>query len=118
MKHLQTILDLEATGGGDAPYDGYVELNLDIPEVAKFKGDVLMLVIKDSPCGEKFPVALETLHIDMVLDVATKEELDNIGRKWQKGSFGQKIAMKQNVLPKEEVPFDLDRVNGGMKITK
>ena len=118
MRHLQTILDLEVTGGGDVPYEGYVELNLDIPEVAKFKEDVLMLVVKDSPYGEKVPVAIGTLHIDMVLDVAMKGELGNIGRKSQWGSLGWKIAMKQNVLPMEEVPFDLDTVNGGVKITK
>ena len=88
--HLQAILDLEASGGGDVRYDGYVELNLDIPEVAKFKEDVLMLVVKDSPYGEGVPVAIGTLHIDMVLEVATKEELENIGRKWQRGSLGQK----------------------------
>ena len=58
-----------------------MELNLDIPEVAKFKEDVLMLVVDDSPYGEKVPVAIGTLHIDMVLDLATREELDNIGRK-------------------------------------
>ena len=60
VKHLQTILDLEASGGGDVPYDGYVEFNLDIPEVAKFKEDVLMLVVKDSSYGERVPVAIET----------------------------------------------------------
>ena len=58
VKHLQTILDLEATGEGDVFYEGYVELNLDIPEVAKFKEDVLMLVVKDSPYSEKVPVAI------------------------------------------------------------
>ena len=58
VKHLKTILDLEATGGGDIPYEGYVELNLDIPEVAKFKEDVLMLVVKDSPYSKKVPVAI------------------------------------------------------------
>ena len=88
VRHLQTILDLEATGGGDVPYEGYVELNLDIPEVAKFKEDVLMLVVKDSPYCEKVPVAIGTLHIDMVLDVAMKGELENIRRKWQQGSLG------------------------------
>ena len=54
-------------GGGDVPYEGYVELNLDIPEVAKFKEDVLMLVVKDSAYGEKVPVAIGTLHIDIKL---------------------------------------------------
>ena len=95
-----------------------MELNLDIPEVAKFKEDVLMLVVQDSAYGERVPVAIGTLHIDMVLDVVTKEDLENIGRKWQRGDLGRKIAMKQNVLPTEEVPFDLNKVGGSVKITK
>ena len=53
IKQLQTILDLEASGGGEVPYEGYVELNLDIPEVTKFKEDVLMLVAKDSGKGSQ-----------------------------------------------------------------
>ena len=118
IKQLQTILDLEASGGGDVPYEGYVELNLDILEVAKFKEDVLMLVVQESAYGERVPVAIGTLHIGMVLDVATKEELENIGRKWQRGGLGRKIAIKQNVLPIEEVPFDLNKVGGSMKIMK
>ena len=118
IKQLQTTLDLEALGGGDVPYEGYVELNLDIPEVTKFKKDILMLVVQDSACGERVPVAIGTLHIDMVLEVATKEELENIGRKWQRGGLGRIIAMKQNVLPAEEIPFDLDKVGGSVKITK
>ena len=77
-----------------------------------------MLVVNDSPYGEKVPVAIGTLHIDMVLDSATKEELENIGRKWQRGGLGRKIAMKQSVLPMQDVPFDLDSVAGSVKITK
>ena len=92
--------------------------NLDLPEVAKFKEDVLMLVVKDIPYGERVPVAVGTLHIDMVFDAATREELENIGRKWQRRSLGRKIAMKQNVLPTKDCPFDLDTVSGGVKITK
>ena len=95
-----------------------MELNLDIPEVTKFKEDVLMLVVKDSAYGERVPVAIGTLHIDMVLDVATKEEFENIGRRWQRGSLGRKIAMKQNVLPTEEIPFDLDKVEGECESNK
>ena len=34
------------------------------------------------------------------------------------GKLGTKIAMKQNVLPTKDVPFYLDIVNGGVKITK
>ena len=92
IQQLQTILDLEGTGGLDIPYEGYVELNLDIPEVKGFKEDILMLVVKDSEYGKRVPVAIGNLHIDMILDLATKEELENMGRKWQRGSLGRKIT--------------------------
>ena len=77
-----------------------------------------MLVVKDSAYGNKVPVAIGTLHIDMILDVATREELENMGRKWQRGSLGRKITMKQNVLTTKDTPFDLDKVEGKVKITK
>ena len=85
IKQLRTILDLEGTGGVEVPYEGYVELNLDIPEIKGFQEDILMLVVKDSEYGKKVPVAIATLHLDMILDLATKEELENIGRKYQRG---------------------------------
>ena len=75
IQHLHTLLDLEGMGGLEIPYEGYVELNLDIPKVKGFKEDVLMLVVKDSEYGKKVPVAIGTLHIDMILDTATKEKL-------------------------------------------
>ena len=87
-----------------------MELNLDMPEVKGFKEDVLMLVVQDSEYGKRVPVAIGTLHIDMILDTATKEELENMGRKWQRGSLGRKIAMKQNVITKEDTPFELKKV--------
>ena len=45
VKKLETLLDLEPTGGGQVPYDGYVEVRLQIPNVQVFDFDVLMLVI-------------------------------------------------------------------------
>ena len=118
IQHLHTLLDLEGTGGLEIPYEGYVELNLDVPEVKGFKEDVLMLVVKDSEYGKRVPVAIGTLHIDMILDTATKEELKNMGRKWQRGSLGRKITLKQNVITKEDTPFQLSKVGGEVKITK
>ena len=35
VKSLQTILDIEATGGGQVPYHGYVECRLKIPQSRK-----------------------------------------------------------------------------------
>ena len=95
-----------------------MELNLDIPEVRGFKEDVLMLVVKDSEYGKRVPVAIGTLHIDMILETATKEELENMGRKWQRGSLGRKITMKQNVVTKEDTPFELKKIGGEVKVTK
>ena len=95
-----------------------MELNLDIPEVKGFKEDVFMLVVKDSEYGKRVPVAIGTLHIDMILDTETKEVLENMGRKWQRGSLGPKITMKQNILPKEDIPFELGKVEGEVKVTK
>ena len=53
LKSLDTILDIEGTGGGKVPYHGYVECRLNLPQVKKFDQDVLMLdlVIDDSQYG-------------------------------------------------------------------
>ena len=62
IKNLKTVLDLEATGGLQDPYLGYIEMQLKIPEVRTFERDVLMLVVPDSPYCETVPVAHGTLH--------------------------------------------------------
>ena len=48
VKKLETLLDLEPTGGGQVPYNGYMEVRLQIPNVRAFDLDVLMLVIPES----------------------------------------------------------------------
>ena len=45
---------------------GYTECTLEIPEVKGFREDVLLLVVNDTEYGDKVPVLLGTLHIDMV----------------------------------------------------
>ena len=66
-------MDLEATGGLQVPYFGYVEMLLKIPVVRAFERDVLVLVVLDSPYFERVPIALGTLHIDMLIKLATQE---------------------------------------------
>ena len=68
LKPLESVLDIEATGGGKVPYHGYVECRLNLPQVEKFDHDVLMLVIDDSQYGAKVPIQIGTLHIDMAID--------------------------------------------------
>ena len=65
LKPLDSVLDIEGTGGGKVPYHGYVECRLNLPQVEKFDHDVLMLVIDDSQYGARVPIQIGTLHIDM-----------------------------------------------------
>ena len=47
-KQLQSILQIEGSGGLEVPYLGYVEVHLRIQEVKAFDQDVLLLIITDS----------------------------------------------------------------------
>ena len=95
VKSLQTILDIEATGGGQVPYHGYVECRLKIPQVEKFDLDVLMLVIDDSPRGMRVPVQIGTLHIDMALELATEEEKRKLNKQWERAQLTCSLRMAQ-----------------------
>ena len=74
------LLDIEGSAGSDVPYLGYTELRLDIPEIAKFDHDLLMMVYPDSKYSHRVPVIIGTLHIDEALDLATYDELASLSR--------------------------------------
>ena len=40
------------------------------------------VVVGNSEYGKRVPIQIGTLHIDMVLEIATKEELSLLGRTW------------------------------------
>ena len=77
---LNKLLRIEGMGGGKVPYQGYVETLLEIPEIPEFKEQVLMLIIENSKYGERVPIQLGTLHIDLILEKATLEQLEAMGR--------------------------------------
>ena len=83
VQSLQTILNIEGTGGVRVPYYGIVQCQLGLPEVEGFQKDVLMLVIDDSPYGKKVPVQLGTLHIDMILKAAEQSPTAWLGDSWE-----------------------------------
>ena len=112
MHTLKKLLDIEGTEGIRVPYQGYVEVELDIPEVAKFKRDVLLLVIEDSSYGQRVPIQVGTLHIDMILDLASSTELAALGITWERGSLGRRIVGKQL----SDMGFSLDQVKGPIKL--
>ena len=75
IQKLKKLLRIEGTGGGKVPYKVYVEVLLEVPGVQNLKEYILMLVIEDSKYGERVPLQIGTLHIDLILQKATSEEL-------------------------------------------
>ena len=115
VKKLETLLDLEPTGGGQVPYDGYVEVRLQIPNVKAFDLDVLMLVIPESEYSKSVPVTIGTIHIDEIINLITDEELRLANKKWQRGIISRKVAIKS--LQLKENKDVLDKVTGDVKLT-
>ena len=113
VKKLDKLLDIEGTGGSLVPYYGYVELRLKIPQIKKFDLDVLMLVIDDSPYGARVPVQVGTLHIDMMLDLASEEEKRKLNCQSERARMAQNLRMAglQAEIPGKET-FKLQEVKG------
>ena len=68
-------MQIEGSGGLEVPYLGYVEVQLEIPEVKAFNYDVLLLIVPDNAHTQYTPITLGTLHIDMAIKLATKKNL-------------------------------------------
>ena len=94
IKQLDTLLDLEPVGGGQVPYNGYVELRMRVPNVCAFDLDVLMLVILESEYSRRVPITIGTIHIDKIIDLITDEELRAANRQWQRGIISRKVVVK------------------------
>ena len=94
-KQLQSILQIEGSGGLEVPYLGYVEVHLGIPEVKAFNQDVLLLIVPNSTHTQSIPITLGTVHIDMAIKLATEEELRNLNKQWQRSLVVTKLTMKE-----------------------
>ena len=70
-QQLQSILQIEGSGGLEVPYLSYAETRLRTPEIKAF--DVLLLIVPDSAHTLHTPITLGTLHIDMAIKIATKK---------------------------------------------
>ena len=79
-KQLQSILQIEGSGGLKVPYLGYVEVHLRIPEVKAFDQDVLLLIVPDSTHTKYTHITLGTLHIDIAIKLATEEEIRTLNK--------------------------------------
>ena len=91
IKPLKRLLKLEGAGGAHVKYMGYVKATLDIPEIRAFNHPCLFLVLRDSDYGNKCPIIIGTLHIDLILELATQEELRSLTKQWERGSVRTRV---------------------------
>ena len=82
-------------GGLEVPYLGYVEAHLKIPEIRAFDLHVLLLIVPVSAHTQYTPITLGTLHIDMVIKLATKRKLENLNKQWKRSLVVTKLTIKK-----------------------
>ena len=116
IEKIEMLLDLEPTGGGSVPYEGYVELRMQVPSIESFDLDVLMLVIPESEYAKRVPITIGTLHINEIFSLTTDDELRVASKSWQRGIISRKIAVKSMQL--KENKSVLDQVSGDVKLTR
>ena len=103
IKSLKNILDIEGTGGVKVRYKGYVEALLEVPQIENFEEPSLFVVVDDSEYGKQVPVQIGTLHIDLILEKATKEEIAKMGKAWERGILARPQNQKVNEFMIEQV---------------
>ena len=82
IQNLESFVRHRRGGGIAIPFIGYVEVNLQIPEIRNYNEDALMMVMNDSRYGKKVQFAIGTIHIDAALKEMAKDERDNITLCW------------------------------------
>ena len=113
IQSLENMLDIEGGGGIAIPYIGYVEVQLQIPEIKTYKENALMMIMNGSRYGEKVPFAIDTIHIHAALKKMTEEEWKNMTQSWQSVALP---AYASKALGMED--FSLDYVVGVVKVHK
>ena len=115
---LQSILQIEGSGGLEVLYLGYVEVHLRIPEVKAFVQDVLLLIIPNSTQTQYTPFTLGTLHIDMAIKLATEKELKNLNKQWQRSLVATKLTMKEAQILNVEEAQIVSKLDSDVKLVK
>ena len=100
------------------PYLGYVEAHLKIPEITAFDLDVLLLIVPDSAHTQYTPITLGTLHIDMVIKLATKKELENLNKQWKRSLVATKLTMKEDQIVGVNDEQITSKINNILKLAK
>ena len=88
---------------------------MEIPGVDAFNEDYLFSVMPDHEYGHRVPVTIGTLHIDMIIEQAMKDELDQLGTAWGRGKVNRQIQARRVQL---ENSTQLDKITGKIRLTK
>ena len=111
----------------EVPYLDFVETHLKILEIKAFDTDVLLLIVPNSAHTMHTPITLGTFHIDMVIKLATKKELESLNKQWKRSLIGTKLTTKDvQIVSKIDsivkiardtttVPFGTAKVKGAIK---
>ena len=113
---LNTLIEAEVSGGGIVPYVGYVEARLKVPGIQAMDRDSLFMVTNNSQYMDRVPIQLGTLHIREAIQLATREEMENLSPAWKTANFPLHII--NGGLPVKEPEFDLNKIKGHVKLTK
>ena len=117
-QQLHSVLQTEGSRGLDVPYLDYVETHLRVPEDKTFDTDVLLLILPDSAHTMHTPITLGTLHIHMAIKLATKMELENLYKQWNRSLIVTKSAMKETQLVNQEDTKIVSQLDSVVKIMK
>ena len=117
-KQLQSILRIEGSGGLEVPYLGYVEVLLELPKIKAFNHDVLLLIVPDSAHTQSTPITLGTLHINMAIKMATKRELGNLNKQWQRSSVATRLSMREMQVVDVEEAQIVSQLDSSVKLAK
>ena len=63
-------------------------------------------------------ITLGTLHIDMVIKLATKKELENLTKQWKRSLITTKLTMKEAQLMNQEDAQIVSKVDNIVKIAR
>ena len=113
IQNLENMLDIEGGGGIAIPYIGYMEVQLQIPEIKNYKENALMIVMNNSRYGDKVPFAIGTIHIHAALKEMTNKEWKNMTQSWCSVALP---VYTSKTLGMED--FSLDNVGGDVKVHK
>ena len=113
---LDTLIEVEATGGGLVPYSGYVEARLSVLGIKAMNHNSLFMVVNDTNYTKRVPVQLETLHIDEALSLVMGEEYGKLSATWVRANFPPQPISRSTQMKESE--FDLETIKGNVRITK